>query len=133
MKFLRIILFTLVFAFAGFVLGYVVFAQYGGEFIPLKAIFYGTRISDMAVEVSLMLKTKIITATCVFGFMGLIVVVLLERGGGKTKKAGAGFYECKNCGFKAKEKTSFCEACERDENGFTKEDYKKRAEEKLGK
>jgi len=133
MKFLRIVLFTLVFAFAGFVLGYVVFAQYGGEFIPLKAIFWGTRMSDIIVEATLMLKTKIFAATGVFGFVGLIVVVLLERGGGKTKKVVTGFYECKHCGFKAKEKTSFCEACERDENGFTKDDYKKKAQEKLGK
>ena len=132
MKFLRIVLFTLTFAFAGFVLGYVVFAQYGGEFIPLKAIFRGTKISEMAVEIELMLRTKIISSACAFGFVGLIVVILLERGG-KTKKIVAGFYECKHCGFKAKEKTSFCEACERDENGLTKDDYKRRAEERAKK
>ncbi|MEW6469454.1 MAG: hypothetical protein AB1458_11035 [Bacteroidota bacterium] len=133
MKFFRIALFTLIFAFAGFVLGYIVFAQYGGVFIPLEAIFWGTRISDMAVEASLMLKTKIVGSSVVFAAIGLIVVVLLERGGGRTKKSGTGFFECKYCGFKAKVRTAFCEACERDENGLTKEDYKRRAEEKLKK
>lgn len=86
MKFLRIVLFTLIFAFAGFVLGYVLFAQYGGEFIPLKAIFWGTKMSDMVVEATLMIKTKLLGATALFGFIGLVVVVLLERGGGRPKK-----------------------------------------------
>lgn len=34
-------------------------------------------------------------------------------------------YKCKHCGFKSKLQSHFCPACDKDDQGKTKEDYKK--------
>lgn len=136
MRFIRIFFFTLIWAFLGFIVGYILFARWGNEFIPLKNIFSSNRVEDAVLNGWLNVKLKVCGTAGGFAFAGFIAILFIEFRGGSKKSAsaqGTGFYECKYCGFKSKEQTAFCEACERDDSGLTKEDYKKRAEEKVKK
>ena len=132
MRFIRIFFFTLIWAFLGFIIGYIVFARWGDAFIPLKSIFMSNRIEDAAINGVLRVRMNVCAVTGAFALAGLITILFIEfRGGKKITEEKTGFYECKYCGFKSTVKNSFCEACGRDDNGLTKEDYKKRAEEKV--
>jgi hypothetical protein len=137
MKFLRIFFFTLIWAFLGFIVGYLLFARWGNEFIPIKSIFMSDRLEDAVLNGWMNVRMKVCGTAGAFAFAGLIVILFVEfRGGSRpvtAPKEKTGFYECKYCGFKAPVKTAFCEACERDENGLTKEDYKRKAEDRLKK
>jgi hypothetical protein len=136
MRFLRIFFFTLIWSFLGFIVGYLLFARWGNEFIPIKSIFMSDRLEDAVLNGWMNIRMKVSATSGAFGLAGLLVILFIEFKGGTAapgKKEKVGFYECKYCGFKAPEKTSFCEACERDETGLTKEDYKRRAEEKVKK
>ncbi len=137
MKFLRISLLTLVSGLLGFVAGYMIFAKYGDEYVPLQQIFMGDQVQDGILNSVLFLKPKIVGTSLFLAFAGCVIAVLMEvrgKGDGKkavnTLKAGTGFYECKWCSFKSKTRESFCEACGHDENGLTKDDYRQRAFEK---
>lgn len=131
LKTLKIILLTLISGFAGFVIGYILFAKYDGQLIPLKSIFDGTAVEDGFLNSVLFIKAKLIGSAAFMAFAGAVIAILLEVRGGA--KESADFYQCKWCGFKVKEKDYFCIACGRDDEGLTKEDYKRRAEEKVTK
>jgi hypothetical protein len=131
LKILKIILLTVIAGFAGFVIGYILFGKYDGQLIPLKSIFDGTAVEDGFLNSVLFMKAKIVGCALFLAFAGTVIAVLIEIRGGS--KESADFYQCKCCGFKVKEKDYFCIACDRDENGFTKEDYKRRAAEKTTK
>ena len=134
MRYLRIFFFTLVWGFLGFIIGYLLFGRWSNEFVPVKSIFLSSRIEDAMLNGLLRMKFNICATTLAFAFTGTIIILFIEfRGGTNSGAPKVGFYECKTCGFKSQEKTSFCVACERDEAGFTKEEYKKKAEEKTSK
>lgn len=136
MKIIRITLLTLVTGALGFLIGYIIFGRYGDEMVPLGQIFLGDKVEDGVLNSVLFLKPKIVGTALFFAFAGCVIAVLMEgRGGSRTKAVNTlrndpGFYECKWCGFKSKQKQSFCEACEHDENGLTKEDYRQKAFQK---
>ena len=133
MKFLRIFFFTLVWAFLGFIVGYLLFARWGNEFIPIKSIFMSNKVEDAVIEGWMRIRLKICGTSAAFGFAGLLAILFIEFRGRVMRAEQPDFYECKHCGFKSEEKTPFCIACDRDANGLTKEDYKKRAAEKLSR
>ncbi len=131
MRIIRIIFFTLIAGFLGFIIGYILFARYADDYIPLKSIFMGTIADDGILNSVMNLRLKVSATAGAFAFVGLLIIVIVEFGGRRSAKSAAGFYECKYCGFKADSKSAFCIACERDENGLTKADYMKKAAEKL--
>jgi hypothetical protein len=129
MKFIKITFFTLISALLGFVVGYILFARYGDEYIPLKSIFAGTLLEDAILNGILNLKLKLSGTAGAFGFAGLIVAILLEQ---KSKSvSNSGFYQCPHCDFKYHEPFYFCPACEYDITGHSRNDYHRKASEKL--
>lgn len=136
MRFLRISLLTLASGALGFIGGYMIFGRYGDEMIPLEKIFMGDAVHDGVLNSVLFLKPKIVGTSLFMAFAGCVIAVLLDvRGGEKPKAANKlrsdpGFFECKWCGYKSKTRNSFCEACDHDENGLTREDYRQKAYQK---
>ncbi|MCC7302755.1 MAG: hypothetical protein IT233_08935 [Bacteroidia bacterium] len=136
MKVLRISLLTLVSGTLGFVGGYMLFGRYGDDMIPLEQIFFGDQVHDGILNSVLFLKPKIVGTALFMAFAGCVIAILLEvRGtpqakGGNRLKNDTGFYECRWCGFKSRQRASFCEACGHDENGLTRDDYRQKAFQK---
>ncbi len=140
-----ILLLTLVSGALGFVAGYILFARYGDDYIPLSDIFMGDEVRDGVLNSVLFLKPKILGSAGFMAFAGCVIAVLLEvtgnrkQGTGSSRRteqsslSGKGFYECKWCGFKSPAKQHFCEACGNDENGMLKEDYRMKAVNKKSK
>ena len=75
MKFLKIALLTLVSAFLGFVGGYMIFARYGDEYIPLGQIFMGDQVQDGILNSVLFLKPKIVGTSLFLAFAGCVIAV----------------------------------------------------------
>lgn len=123
MKFLKIAFFTIVSGLLGFIVGYILFSKYGNEFIPLENIFKSTLLEDAVLNGFLNLKFKILGTAAWFALAGLIVSLLLVVKG-SSRSSNKGFFQCKFCDFKYHQSYYFCPACEHDEHGKTKEDYK---------
>jgi hypothetical protein len=130
MKYLRIFFFTLVWGFLGFIIGYLLFARWSNEFVPVKSIFFSSRIEDAMLNGLLRIRFNVCVFSALFALAGLVIILFIEFRGETRSVPKVGFYECKTCGFKSQEKTAFCVACERDDAGFTKADYKLKAEQK---
>jgi hypothetical protein len=130
-NFLLITLLTVASGFLGFLMGYVLFARYGDEYIPLGLIFLGDPVHDGVLNSVLFLKPKILATAGFFAFFGCVIAVLVTLRGRKIQEAG--FYTCSWCGFQSRQIQDFCDACERDQKGMTRDDYKKKAWDKISR